>query len=254
VSHFQKGFQMSLGSGGWRRQATLLVIHEALTVFFGGHHVVSQRLAQCFAHDDCSDPQHFCAWSECEDEVGERYPCGGCKPCTECLCDSDSSDFRCPLDRCTAQPINGVRFLQGFFHNHSVLEQVPDYNCVRRLVITGNIFSIIQLPVYKLHPATTAMFNESDSQISKCPSYTRHGILKSSRELINGTLKLVAVISSEGMLFRHAEDTTAANASFPRGSNGGVGSAAKLPLRPPPEHPSRRHPLQRRRRELQQLA
>jgi hypothetical protein len=203
---------MSSGSG-WRRQAALLLIHEALTVFFGGHSVVSQRLEQCFAHNDCSDPQHFCAWSVCEDEVGERYPCGGCKHCSACLCDSDASDFQCPLDRCKSQPINGVRFLQGFFHNHSVLEQVPDYNCVRRLVITGHIFSITQLPLYKLHPATTAILNESNSLTSICPSYSRHGNLRSSHEFINGTLKLVAIISSEGVLICLASDPTTADAS-----------------------------------------
>jgi hypothetical protein len=56
----------------------------------------------------------------------------------------------------------------------------------------------MQLPLYILHPAKLAIFNESDSLISLCPSYSRHGILKSSRELIDGILKLVAIISSEG--------------------------------------------------------
>ena len=187
-----------MSSGGWRQQATLLVIYEVLTAIFGRHHVVSQELAQCFTHNDCSDPQHFCAWAACDDGGGESYPCGTCKPCSACLCDTDSTDFRCPSDRCTAQPI-GVRFLQGHFHNYSVLGQVPGYICARRLVVTGYMFSIMQLPVYNLHPATTAIFNESDSLSSICPSYTRSGILKSTLELINGSLKLVAVISSEGL-------------------------------------------------------
>jgi hypothetical protein len=179
---------------GWRRHATLLVFHA----FLGGELAASQTFTQCFTHDDCSDTHQFCAWTLCEDTVGGSYPCGTCKPCTECLCDTDSTDFRCPSDRCPTQPINGVRFLQGFFHNHSAIRQVPGYNCVRRLVVTGNIFSIMQLPVYALHPATTAILNESDSLSSICPSYTRTGVFKSSLDPINNTLKLDATISSEG--------------------------------------------------------
>jgi hypothetical protein len=185
--------------GGLQQQVSLLVFHEVLIVFFGVQNVVSQTLAQCFTHYDCSDPQHFCAWNVCEDEAGESYRCGTCKPCSACLCDTNSTDFQCPLDRCPAQPINGVRFLQGYFHNHSVLGQVPGYNCIRRLVVTGNLFSIMQLPMYTLHPATTAIFNESDSLSSACPSYTRSGIFKSPLVLINGSLTLNVVVSSEGV-------------------------------------------------------
>ena len=212
-------------------------------------------MTPCFTHSDCSDAQKFCAWTIGLDGAGESYPCGACKPCSECLCDTDSADFQCPPDRCPAQPINAVRFLQGLYFNRSVLGRSPDYSCVRRLVVTGSVFSITQIPLYNRHPATTALFNESDILSFICPSYTRSGILKSTSKLINGTLKLVAVISSEGVRARSAStDFTFADASASRGSIGGVGSAAQLPLRPAPRHPSRRPLLQRYHRELQQLA
>ncbi len=121
-------------------------------------------------------------------------------PCEECICDINSIDFQCPLLQCPSQPKNGVRFLQGAFYNHSALQD-QDHLCVRRLVLMGNMFSLVQLPVYTLHPATIATFNQTDL-MPACPSYARSGVLRSTVELSSSGLRLDALLSSEGDLPR----------------------------------------------------
>jgi hypothetical protein len=78
------------------------------------------------------------------------------------------------------------------------LAQAPGYQCVRRLVITGNMFAMQQLPVYTLHPADLAIFNETGLVFSGCPSYSRSGLLRNSQTMANNGLKLDAIMSSEG--------------------------------------------------------
>jgi hypothetical protein len=151
---------------------------------------------QCFSHDDCTETAHFCAWTKCQNDAGSAYSCGRCMPCEECICDMNATDFRCPLVQCPSQPINGVRFLQGAFYNHSTL-QVQSHYCVRRFVVMGNMFSLVQLPVYNLHPATTATFNQTDV-LPSCPNYARSGVLRSTFELLSNGLRLKALLSSEG--------------------------------------------------------
>jgi hypothetical protein len=150
---------------------------------------------QCFSHDECADTAHFCSWTKCQDENGSPYPCGRCLPCEECICDDNSTDFRCPMT-CPSQPSNGVRFIQGAFYNHSTL-QVEDHHCVRRLVVMGNMFSLVQLPVYSLHPATTATINQTDVLFT-CPSYVRLGVLRSTLEILSSGMRMYALLLSEG--------------------------------------------------------
>jgi hypothetical protein len=160
--------------------------------------VLAEISPQCFTHDDCLQPGHFCAWSTCFGEAGDSYSCGNCKPCEKCSCDQDSIDFSCPTIRCPDQPINGVRYLQGKFNNVSSLLEAPDYHCVRQLEVTGNIFSISQRPFYALHPATTAALNEPDGLFSECASFTRSGVISGAPEEMNGQIKFDVIISSEG--------------------------------------------------------
>ena len=146
--------------------------------------------SQCFTHDDCTDPAQFCAWTTCKDS--NLYLCSECQPCTQCRCDSDSIDFECPQTKCPGQPYNSVRFLQGEFYNFS---NIPgeSYSCLRRFVVSGNIFSLSQLPIFSQHPATVANFSEPPRVSTLCPTYVRSGILK---EVEN--LELQVIVSSEG--------------------------------------------------------
>ena len=159
--------------------------------------ILAENSTQCFAHDDCLQPGHFCAWSICIDETGDSISCGMCRPCKMCICHKDSTDFFCPTRRCPAQPV-GVRFLQGRFHSHSTLFKAPDYDCIRQFEITGNVFSISQLPIYSSHPATTGILNGSDIILSECSSYTRSGVLGSLHVQPNGQIKFDVIVSSEG--------------------------------------------------------
>jgi hypothetical protein len=165
---------------------------------FVARSIFAENPPQCFTHGDCLTPGQFCAWSTCFGETGESYSCGSCRPCEKCGCDKDSTDFSCPAISCPIQPINGVRFLQGRFNSRSSLPEAPDYDCVRQFEVIGNMFSISQLPIYSLHPSTTATLNEADIPFSDCPSYTRSGVIDGPQVQMNGQIKFNATISSEG--------------------------------------------------------
>ncbi len=158
---------------------------------------VAGCVQKCFSHDDCIEAGHFCAWTKCIDDKGTAYACGGCRPCEECICDVNSTDFQCPLLQCPNQPINGVRYLQGAFFNHSKL-QIPGYHCVRRFVVMGSTFSLIQSPIYILHPATKAKLDEVDILTTVCPTFSRSGVLGKMLNLSSRAVHLNAFISSEG--------------------------------------------------------
>ena len=154
---------------------------------------------KCFTHEDCIEPGHFCAWAKCLEDDGRTFACGECKPCNECICDVNSTDFQCPLRQCPAQPINGVRFLQGSFYNHSIL-QIPGYQCIRQLIVMGSTFSLVQTPIYMLHPATKAKLDAAEFLTSACPAYARSGFLRAIRslDLSSRAVHFDAFISSEG--------------------------------------------------------
>ena len=171
-----------------RRVVLLLVLGVVLD---------AENSLPCFVHDDCLQPDQFCAWSTCIGRAGDSYSCGKCRSCDECRCDQDSTDFHCPVIRCPAQPINGVRYLQGKFDSQSSLLETPDFQCIRQLVVSGNVFSISQRPIYSLHPAITAILNESDAAILACPSFSRSGVL-GGLQVENGQIRLDVIVSSEG--------------------------------------------------------
>ncbi len=161
-----------------------------------GHRIGLNK--RCFEHRDCAEDQ-FCAWAECTDGTGHIFACGSCKPCAECSCDTEAVDFECPQSNCPAQP-KGVRFLQGEFYNISYFEQDPRYKCVRKFVVSGETFTFLQLPVYALHPATTAELNPPEFLLEQCPSYNRFGVLKYAADNVtNGAFVIDATISSQGM-------------------------------------------------------
>ena len=147
---------------------------------------------QCLTHDDCTDSAHFCAWTTCNST--KSFSCSECKPCTLCTCDSDSIDFQCPQKQCPGQPYSSVRFVQGEFYNFSNL-QLQGYTCLRRFLVSGNIFSLSQLPIFTQHPATVATFDESVPLSVLCPAYVRSGIFVPSK---TPDTTFQAVVSSEG--------------------------------------------------------
>jgi hypothetical protein len=151
----------------------------------------------CYSHDSCGEA-HFCAWANCTTEAGSLYPCGICKPCAQCICDSDAIDYECPLRQCPQQPLNGVRFLQGEFYDISNLNQNDGYACVRRFVVTGSMFSFLQLPVYTDHPANSPVLNQSALTPLLCPTYLITGVLESQVSSDPKTLSLRALLTSEG--------------------------------------------------------
>lgn len=159
-----------------------------------------QALQVCFSHDECPDTQ-FCAWANCTDNVGNPYPCGLCQPCAQCTCDNYATDYQCPLSRCPQEPFKAVRFLQGEFYNSMNLTQVEGFACMRRFVVTGSMFSFIQLPTYIMHPANMAVLQESSLLTLYCPTYVLSGVLEpmptkdySSSDILN----LRAIITSQG--------------------------------------------------------
>lgn len=173
----------------------LLLQISTLVIFYTANGQVQSSV--CYSHDSCAEAQ-FCAWANCTNELGSLYPCGVCKPCAQCICDSDSVDYECPLLQCPEQPSNGVRFLQGEFYNISSLNKPEGYTCVRRFLVTGSTFSFLQLPVYTYHPANSAILNESALLSLVCPTYLSSGVLETQGSKDGQTLNLRALVTSEG--------------------------------------------------------
>ncbi len=128
----------------------------------------------CFAHDECQATK-FCAWSTCIYTDGRNLSCGVCKPCSSCLCDTNSIDSACPRNRCPAQPSEGVRYLQGVFLGDTQVDN-SNYSCARRLIISGGTIHFLQIRVHEGHPATQEVLNISDN-FTACPSFVFSGII-----------------------------------------------------------------------------
>ncbi len=145
----------------------------------------------CASHSECSNMDDFCSRTAC---VG-ALACGICRPSAECYCDSDSIDNQCPYS-----PTLAVRFLQGTFQNQTALD-VPDYECIRRLVVTGNMFIFSQFPVFTMHPASTAKLDRTEAVISNCSSFVKSGVFAGMAGISSEVVRMNATISSEGGLF-----------------------------------------------------
>ena len=128
----------------------------------------------CFGHDSCPD-LHFCAWVQCRSDDGNIFDCGRCLPCSMCLCNSNATDFQCPQNRCPKQPTNGVLFWQGAFYNVTTLQDISPSLCVRRLLIQGNTFLILQVQISNSHPASSGTLTLPSP--GKCPGMSRSGVL-----------------------------------------------------------------------------
>ena len=150
---------------------------------------------QCFYHDNCT-ALNFCGWAECQNEDGFWYKCGRCLPCSMCICNSDATDFECPRDRCPAQPTKGVMFWQGIFYSTTDVISEPNFQCIRRLSISGNSFSILQSVMSSTHPASSATLTTPES--TTCIGRSRSGVLKSSTYVSQGQYELNMAITSEG--------------------------------------------------------
>ncbi len=151
---------------------------------------------KCFSHENCSDTSEFCAWVQCLGSDGSVYNCGSCRPCSMCICNSNSTDNVCPKDRCPSQPTFGVRYWQGEFYGLTEIPTDTTFTCVRRLAIFGNAFFLSQIPVSNVHPASTATLHIPNS--SHCESYTRSGVLKNTLYVSNGEYLMNVIITSEG--------------------------------------------------------
>jgi hypothetical protein len=146
---------------------------------------------QCTSHSDCSNMNEFCSRIPC---AGASL-CGACRPSAECYCDSDSIDSQCPS---SGRPTLAVRFLQGIFRNQTTM-QAPGYECIRRLVVTGVMFTFSQFPVFTSHPASTATLDMTEELTSGCPSLFKSGVFPGMTGIISSELiKMNATISSEG--------------------------------------------------------
>jgi hypothetical protein len=151
---------------------------------------------KCFQHEDCLDRFEFCAWAPCRREDGSEYRCGRCRSCSMCICNTDSTDFECPRNRCPHQPNLGVQFWQGVFYNTEPMKTDPTFNCIRRFAIFGKTFSIFQIPISNAHPAASATLNVPNS--TECKGYARSGVVSSSKYESKGAYTLNMIISSEG--------------------------------------------------------
>ena len=149
---------------------------------------------QCFDHRNCSVLE-FCGWAQCQSN-GIEYSCGRCMPCSMCICNSNSVDFECPRNQCPDQPVYGVLFWQGIFYSTTDLQSDPNFKCVRRLAIVGNSFSMLQVPVSKNHPASSATMPTPNS--TDCFGHSRSGVLKGSVYKSQGQYTLSMAVTSEG--------------------------------------------------------
>ena len=152
----------------------------------------SQTLGQCTSHSECSNMNEFCSRASC----GGSMMCGVCRPSAECYCDSDSIDSQCPS---TVHTTLAVRYLQGTFRNQSTM-QAPGYECIRRLVVNGEMFIFSQFPVYTAHPASTAKLEPSEEVISECASFFKCGVFASMIGISTEVIRMNATITSEGVL------------------------------------------------------
>jgi hypothetical protein len=152
---------------------------------------------ECFNHENCSDTTSFCSWVPCYSSDGTAYKCGACRPCSMCLCNTDSIDFVCPASRCPAQSISGMRYWQGSFFSSTTISSNPPLACHRRLRIAGNTVSLVQIPVSNTHPANSARIDLPNTV--ECPAYARSGVLVSTTLESNGQHALRVIITSEGI-------------------------------------------------------
>ena len=163
----------------------------------GSAQSASRNATVCFSHDNCTNPSEFCAWVKCQSDDGSTYNCGSCRPCSMCMCNSNSTDNMCPQDRCPSTPAFGVLYWQGIFYGSVPMITDPTFTCFIRLAIFGNLFFFLQLPVSNTHPASSAALNFPNS--SECTSFTQAGVLKST-PYVNGEYILNLIVTSEGIV------------------------------------------------------
>ena len=156
--------------------------------------IASLPLNQCASHSECTNINEFCSRAHC----GGAFMCGVCRPSAECYCDGDSIDYKCPSP---GYPTFAVRFLQGIFRNQTAM-QAPGYECIRRLVVSGNMFTFSQFPVFTAHPASTATLNLADESISECAGHFKSGVFAGMTAISPETTSINATISSEGTLLQ----------------------------------------------------
>jgi hypothetical protein len=158
----------------------------------------SSRALACYRHQDCQNGT-FCGWSACPSVNGLTYACGICKSCADCVCNRDSVDYVCPTYQCPDSPTEGIRFLQGLFLNSSEIKSAPGYTCFLKITISGNMFSILQIPVYTLHPATTATLIDAAALEPECPSISRSGVLHTPNQVAGPDLLVNVTVLSQGL-------------------------------------------------------
>ena len=162
---------------------------------------VNTSTTVCLDHNEC-DVEYFCGSSSCIDTIGRSYLCGRCKPCAECVCNKDAVDGACPNKKCTEQPTDSVRFLQGPFFASEPISGIPTYLCVRRLLFEVGSFFDVQAAICVDHPASASPVNQTSVE-EQCPAFTRTGIIigLSTPEASPDTPFLLdVVVTSEGPL------------------------------------------------------
>lgn len=146
----------------------------------------------CMSHSECISMDLFCSRIKCQNKTGS---CSGvCKPGVQCYCNSDSIDGRCPFPHHSSR---SVRYLQGQFQSSVSIGRALGYDCIRKLTVTGQVFSLLQYPMFTSHPATTKRW---DSKIfADCLGTATFGALRGV-EITNASQILFVTLSSEGDL------------------------------------------------------
>ena len=76
---------------------------------------------------------------------GWTFPCPTCKPCAECICNSDSVTGLCPRDLCPGSPTFGVTALEGTFVATSSLGGGDI--CLTTLTVHATFFRMVSFRV-----------------------------------------------------------------------------------------------------------
>ena len=107
----------------------ICVLHYAAFILAGqldtlATGIAPEVLGECVAHSHCAATE-FCSVSVCSGHDVDA-PCGVCRSCQECVCDSMAVDAFCP-DSCGARrfaercplPCKSFRVLAGMHSTHS---------------------------------------------------------------------------------------------------------------------------------------
>ena len=136
----------------------------------------------CSLFADCA-PREFCKIAQCDSHEGWTYACSYCRPCRECLCNTDSSTGLCPAnqlsgqlyasDRCPGSPYADVRTLEGTFLASSARASWGGDVCHTTLTVRSSFFRMVSFLVdkslYTVSPAAVPNVMEGNQSLCDFP-------------------------------------------------------------------------------------